>query len=153
MMIAYQIEPFLKTIKGAIHVGANIGEEREWYDKMGFKSVLWFEPNKELVPILKDNVKKYSKHFVFSFGIHDTLTKGILHVANNNGQSSSILELGTHAINHPDVLHIWDQEIQLMRLDHFFEITGKKIENYNFLNVDVEGVELNVIKSFGDKIT
>jgi len=152
-MLIQNFEQYLNKAKGAIHVGANIGEERHWYDSHGFSKVLWFEPNRELIPILEDNVKEYEDHLVFAFGIHDTLTKATLHIANNNGQSSSILKLGTHAKNHPDVVHIKDQQIQLMRLDTFFKKTGKKITDYNFLNIDVEGVELNVIKSFGDHIS
>jgi len=152
-MLIQNFEQYLTKIKGAIHVGANIGEERYWYVNNGFSKVLWFEPNKELIPILEDNVKEYENHFVFNFGIHDTLTKAILHITNNKGQSSSILRLGTHADSHPDVLHIKDQVIQLKRLDSFFNETKRKVTDYNFLNVDVEGVELNVLKSFGDYIT
>lgn len=152
MMIADKIEPFLKSLKGAIHVGANIGEERDWYAKMGFSNVLWFEPNMDLFSELQKNIKPFPGQEAFNIGIHDTLTSAKLHVANNNGQSSSILPFGTHRYNHPTVLHIKDIDIQLTRLDSFFEKTGKKVEDYNFLNIDVEGVELNVLKSLGDKL-
>jgi FkbM family methyltransferase len=151
-MMLKNFEHHLKVRKGAIHVGANVGEERFWYVNQGFEKVLWFEPNKEIYPILEDNISIYPNHDSFNFGIHDTLKSGTLHIANNHGQSSSLLELGTHAVNHPDVKYIKDQEIVLRRLDWFFEATWKHIEDYNFFNVDVQGVELNVIKSFGELI-
>ena len=152
-MMLRNFEKHLQVCKGAIHVGANVGEEREWYQKHGFNKVLWFEPNKELYPILEHNIALYPEHTAFNFGIHDTIKSGVLHISNNAGQSSSLLEFGTHAINHPDVKFIRDESIPLRRLDWFFEATGKRVADYNFLNVDVQGVELNVLKSFGDLIT
>jgi hypothetical protein len=84
--------------------------------------------------------------------VHNDLKKATLHISNNDGQSSSILELGTHQIYHPNVHYVKDEEISLIRLDEFFERGdyGRfNILNYNFLNIDVQGVELNVIKSLG----
>ena len=93
------------------------------------------------------------KHKAFNVGIHDIIEKTDLHIANNNGLSSSILELGTHKEHHPKVHYVRNQEINLMRMDSFFKNTSNKIEDFNFLNVDVQGVELNVIKSFGSLIS
>jgi len=151
-MLAKQIQPFLKNLKGAIHVGANIGEERFWYKTCGFTKVLWFEPNKDLFPVLKKNIKKFSNQIAFNIGIHDHLRKAKLHIANNRGQSSSLLDLGLHAQYHPDIKYIGDQEIKLTRLDYFLEDTEDVVENYNFLNMDVQGTELNVLMSMGDQL-
>jgi len=155
-MILRNFEHHLKIRKGAIHIGANVGEERYWYVKQGFNPVLWFEPNKDIFPILKENIGILSGHYAFNYGIHDEIMGAKLNIANNAGQSSSILEFGTHALNHPDVKYIGEQDIFLRRIDAFFKMyEGFKdlsIENYNFLNVDVQGVELNVIKSFGTLI-
>jgi hypothetical protein len=37
-------------------------------------------------------------------------------------------------------------------MDNFLFLTGRVIDDFNFLNVDVQGTELNVIKSFGNLI-
>lgn len=141
-----------KPCRGAIHVGANIGEECEWYQQYGFTKVLWFEPNVELIPILEKRICELKNNEFFNIGIHDTLKKANLHIANNEGQSSSLLALGTHKKYHPQVRYVRDQVIRLTRLDDFFEYSGRDISDYNFLNVDVEGTELNVLKSLGDSI-
>jgi len=151
-MILKNFEHHLVTRKGAIHVGANVGEERDWYALQGFTKVIWFEPNRDLFSRLEANIEMYPGQDAFNFGIHDELRNGILHISNNDGQSSSLLEFGTHAINHPNVKYIGDQSILLRRLDWFFSATYKNIDHYNFLNVDVQGVELNVLKSFGSLI-
>jgi len=152
MILAKQIKPFLKNLRGAIHVGANIGEERYWYEAMGFTTVLWFEPNKKLFPVLKKNLKPFSNQISFNIGIHDLLKRAILHISSNDGQSSSLLDLGTHSLHHPDVTYVEDHEIQLNRLDYFLEDNELNIKDFNFLNIDVQGTELHVLRSVGDQL-
>ena len=152
MILAKQIQPFLKNLLGAIHVGANIGEERDWYHELGFREVLWFEPNKELYPKLVENLAEFPKQTAFNVGIHDSLKEGILHISNNAGQSSSLLELGLHSTYHPEVKYISDQKVKLTRLDYFLEDMEIPIGYFNFLNIDVQGSELNVLKSVGDQL-
>lgn len=151
-MMLKGFEKHLHALKGAIHVGANIGEERDWYVNQNFSKVLWFEPNRELFWKLEENIKHLPNHFAYNFGIHDYLKTAALHISNNAGQSSSILELGTHAFNHPEVHFTHDAEIQLRRLDWVVNALGVSIDDFNFLNIDVQGVELNVIKSAGKLI-
>jgi FkbM family methyltransferase len=151
-MILRNFEHHLLSCKGAIHVGGNVGEERNWYVSQKFTKVLWFEPNRALFPILESNLEEFVNHRAFNFGIHDTLKEATLNIASNAGQSSSILELGTHATNHPDVIYINKQNIRLIRLDDFFRVFQFNPADFNFLNVDVQGVELNVIKSLGELI-
>ena len=144
---------YLKEKRGAIHVGAHEGKERNWYIQQGFDKVIWFEPNKEVFNRLQERIGSVFGHKAHNLGVHDTLDKAVLHIANNNGQSSSILDLGTHKVYYPKIKYIQDQEIQLIRLDNFFSIEGNNISDFNFLNIDVQGVELNVVKSFGTLIT
>jgi FkbM family methyltransferase len=141
---------YLKDKKGAIHVGANTGAERDWYLAEGFSPVLWFEPNIDVFMKLQFNLINLNNHHSFNIGIHDTIKKAKLHIASNNGLSSSILEFGTHSKYRPDIRFIEDQDIQLMRMDNFLFLTERSIKDYNFLNIDVQGTELNVIKSFGN---
>lgn len=152
MILAEQILPFLKNLKGAIHVGANVGEERYWYNEQKFSKVLWFEPNKDLFPKLVEHLGEFPNQIAFNIGIHDYLEEAVLHISNNAGQSSSLLDLGLHSKYHPEVIYIKDQEVVLTRLDYFLEDSGEKIEDYNFLNIDVQGTELNVLKSLGDQL-
>jgi len=149
-MLINRLGEHFKYKRGAIHVGANVGEERHWYYSNGFMSVFWFEPNKEIFDILKKNISVYPNQYAVNLGVHDTLDRATLHISNNAGQSSSILDLGTHKKHHPEVEYIQDQDTQLVRMDEFF--SKGMLDEFNFLNVDVQGVELNVIKSFGDQI-
>lgn len=147
-MLFKTFEKYLKVRKGAIHIGANVGEERDWYASQGITPVLWFEPNAEIFPKLVDNIKGYAGHEAFNVGVHDTLKLAKLHISNNNAQSSSILDLGTHKFHHPHVKFVRDQVVPLTRMDNFIREHNININDYNFLNIDVQGTELNVLKSF-----
>ena len=148
-MLFQTFDKYLTNKRGVIHVGANTGQERDWYVIQEFEQVLWFEPDVRSFRQLLDNIKGYKNQMAFNIGIHDEIKSAILHISNNAGESSSILEFGTHSKYHPDVKYIEDQEVRLMRMDNFLFLTGRDINDFNFLNVDVQGVELNVIKSFG----
>jgi FkbM family methyltransferase len=155
-MLIKDLNKYLKERKGVIHIGANDGGERDWYVDNGFSPVIWFEPNPEVFIKLHNNLQdsKYSDQYCYNYGVHDTLTKTILHVANNEGQSSSILPLGLHKQYHPKVKYVKDIEIELVRLDTFISTYSfLKNINFNFLNIDVQGCELNVIRSFGQDIS
>lgn len=154
-MLIKDLNKYLKDRKGAIHIGANDGGERDWYVDNGFRPVLWFEPNYSIYKNLCNNISlpKYNMHFPFNRGVHDTMNKAILHVSNNNGESSSILPFGLHSEYYPKIKYINDIEINLIRMDDFFNTEPFNINDFNFLNIDVQGCELNVIRSFGQDIS
>lgn len=150
-MLITDLERYITNRKGVIHVGGHEGEERFWYNKMGFKSVVWFEPIKDKYEILEENIKHISPpQIAYNFGISEVEGKHKFHIA-NNGQSSSLLEFGTHAKNHPNVKFINDIEIECIRLDTFCKNSAYP-DFYNFLNIDTQGTELSVIKSLGEYI-
>lgn len=151
-MIIKDLSKYIKQKRWALHVGGCIGEERDWYDQMNFDRVVWFEPNINLFPQLKENISVYPDQVAINLGIHDKLKEAVLHVASNRGQSSSILDFDKHLKYHPRVHYVSDQTIKLVRMDEWFKSSELSIKDFNFLNVDVQGVELNVIKSFGDLI-
>jgi len=153
MLFTDRIEIYLKNLRGAIHVGANDGGERDWYIQMGFPRVIYFEPIPEVYQRLQENIKNIKGHTAFNVGVHDTLRTATLNIASNGGQSSSILPLGTHKTHHPKVKYVGEEGIRLIRLDEFLQNNNLSIADYNFLNIDVQGVELNVIKSLGESIS
>jgi FkbM family methyltransferase len=102
---------------------------------------------------LVKNLKHFPEQKAFNVGVHDTLGEGILHISNNDEQSSSILALGLHKRFRPDITYVEDQKVTLVRMDDFIRDNEIDITEYNFLNVDVQGTELNVLKSFGELLS
>jgi FkbM family methyltransferase len=151
-MILEKIEILIKDKRGVLHVGAHLGEERYWYKNNGFNKVLWFEPNVNCYNRLLENLKEFPEQTGYCVGIHDIALQMPLHISSNDGMSSSTLNLKLHKKYHPHVTYIGDQIINLIRMDEFLIQNKINIDEFNMLNVDVQGTELNVIQSFGNLI-
>ena len=136
--------------KGVLHVGANVSEERDVYLELGIKHQVWIEANPNLFEQLVLNTAGNPYSFAFNICAGDENRKAILHEANNSGQSSSVLDLKTHKTAHPEVDYIGDIEVDMYRLDYWFEDKQFLSLNMDLLNIDVQGFELNVLKGMGD---
>ena len=138
---------------GVIHGGAHEAEEMSVYEEVGAKNRIWIEGNTELCENLKTRLSKTHKQDI----IIDALLwseSGIKFNFNitNNGQSSSILELEKHKHYYPQIEYIEFQEKESTTLDDLFAKNNLNIELYNFLNLDLQGVELDVVKGFKNNL-
>jgi len=64
----------------------------------------------------------------------------------NNYQSSSILEFGTHSIEHPYIVYVDKIHQKSITIDTFFERNNIDASKYNFWNFDIQGAELIALK-------
>jgi FkbM family methyltransferase len=136
--------------KGILHCGANRGEEAEAYDKAGVNNVIWIEANPVIYETLKQNINKYPGHVALNFCIGDEDGKDVIfHIANNDGQSSSFLELGTHAKNHPTVKFIQDIPMKTHRIDTLLRAHDWSEFPMDYLSMDLQGCEGVALKGMG----
>ncbi len=133
--------------KGVLHCGANIGEEAPVYRQLGLTRQIWIEANYDLMDKLRSNlVLPYEVAYCFCVG--DEHDKEItFHISNNGSQSSSILDLGTHKIAHPEVYYTEHRVTLTKRIDQYFE--EKELIGLDFLNIDLQGAELKALKGMG----
>jgi FkbM family methyltransferase len=73
--------------------------------------------------------------------------KEVIFNITNNGQSSSILDLGTHLQHHSWVNVVQKVLHKTTRLDTLIDKHNIPIDNINFINLDIQGVELRALKS------
>jgi FkbM family methyltransferase len=132
--------------KGILHCGANSGEEAEAYDKAGIKKVIWIEANPEVYEILLLNLVKYPTHTAHNVCVSDKEENVTFHIASNGGQSSSFLDLGTHAKNHPDVKYVKDIQVTTKRIDSI----GLDLTDVDYLSCDIQGAEYLALKGMGE---
>lgn len=138
------------TITGVLHVGAHLGEEAEKYEECGIREVWWIEANPDLIAALYAHVEPFG-HRVVRALVSDTAGEEVtFHVA-NNGQSSSILEFGTHSKVSPDVHYIADQVHTSTTIDALADDVrsrgyGDLFDQLNFLNMDLQGAELLALR-------
>lgn len=133
---------------GVIHCGGNVGEERDVYREIGIERQVWIEANPEVFLKLKENISNSPQAIAFNICVGDENKDVILHISNNHSQSSSVLELGTHLTEHPNVHYVADITVPMYRLEDFFSGIGTegKFDDLDLLNIDVQGFELNVLK-------
>ncbi len=137
---------FLEHISGIIHVGANAGQERELYAQYDLH-VLWIEPIPEVFSVLVDNLCLFPKQQAVNalLSNKDDLST-TLHIASNQGISSSILPLRQHQQIFPDIHYVGSVVLPTVTLPTLLNQKHIDIQLYQALLLDVQGVELQVLE-------
>lgn len=117
------------------------GQEYEIYQKLGIANLILFEPLSQNFEILKTHVGEKVKLVQKALGNENKKVKMYKDSA-NNGMSSSILKPQKHLEQYPEIVFDQEEIVDMVGLDDF--LTEK--ENYNFLTIDVQGYELEVLK-------
>lgn len=142
------IQDFNVTPTSILHVGAHLAEESSEYDKNFNVPVLWIEAQSKLCLELRKtlNLKTNTVVEACVFEKDDEL---ITFNVSSNSQSSSILEFGTHLDTYSNVKIAEKVTVKTKRLDTI--LAGKEVPD--FINLDIQGVELKALKSLGGLIS
>ncbi|MEK9279815.1 MULTISPECIES: FkbM family methyltransferase [unclassified Bradyrhizobium] len=141
---------YLQLCSGVIHVGANAGQERDLYARHKLK-VAWIEPIPEQFEKLQQNIRSLPDQRAINALIADSDGKPYtFHVSNNDGLSSSILDLRGHKDIWPDVHYVRDITIHSSTLKTALEMSGIDPGRYNALVLDTQGSELLVLRGAED---
>lgn len=135
-------------VTGVLHVGAHLGEEAKAYNAAGFTPVTWIEGNPDLIQHLKANVHRYG-HQVICALVSDEDGPREFKIT-NNGESSSLLDLGTHLETSPQVEVVKTYFLGAYRLEELVESYAIR---FNFLNLDLQGAELLALRGLGERIS
>lgn len=145
MNIDNLVDKYDIQIKGVIHIGAHTGEEYDGYKKLGIQKMIFFEPMKKTFNILSENVDDTNDIILANVALGKEEKEVEMYVASND-QSSSILKSKLHLTQHPTISFNEKEKVHQTTLDIFFKSHGIKKEDYNFINIDVQGYELEVFK-------
>lgn len=150
--LKYLIEKYNFTPKGIIHCGAHLGEEDEYYKQFSIENVIWIEANPEIYSELTKKISGKGYKFHNCLLWNETGKSKQFNVT-NNGQSSSILEMDKHKNYYPTIQTVKSINLTTISLDDLFEQNNYKSEDYDFINLDLQGVELDVLKGFSKNIS
>lgn len=132
-------------ITGALHVGAHECEEMSFYTSylnITQNDVLWLEAMENKV--IENKNRRIPN--VYNAVVTDKDNDEVIFNVSNNGQSSSILEFGTHEIEHPNVKFIEKVKMKSITIDTFMKNNNLNPSKYNFWNFDIQGAELLALK-------
>ena len=143
MLLSFRLlkKKYKMNIKGIIHIGAHFGQEIPDYIDCGIQDMVMFEPLQENFKVLAEKAKDLNANIVghqVALGPEPGKTK--MYVSDHNRISSSILKPKVHLTHHPNVKFPETEEVEVNCLDNY------DCFNYNFINMDVQGYELEVLK-------
>jgi FkbM family methyltransferase len=136
-----------KTPTGILHIGAHQCEELNAYMKNGVnpQKIYWIDAIKEKVYLMKS--KGVPNVFCAALDKKEQTVK--FHIT-NNGESSSLLDFGTHQASYPHIHVVESREVTTQTLKSFIEFNKIEMEGCNFWNLDIQGKELDVLRSGED---
>ncbi len=134
------------SIRGIIHIGAHIGQEDKVYEKLGITNVIFFEPQPDVFDKLVKNVRPTSECINHALGNKVGIVR--MNVEKfNEGQSSSILTPKLHLTQYPSIKFESTIGVTINTLDNvFLDEDVVELPELNFINIDVQGYELEVFK-------
>jgi len=137
------------NINGVIHIGAHIGDEYKIYKRHNIHNIMFFEPVPNLFNRLLINVGKGNAVF-HNKALGNKIGKDIMYLgecADNSG-CSSLLEPDIFLRQYPHIIFQKRIEVDVDKLDNI--IYDRNL--YNFINIDVQGYELEVFKGASESL-
>jgi FkbM family methyltransferase len=137
LIIKYQMD-----IKGIIHIGGHYGQEYDLYKQLNIP-IIFFEPLTNNFNILKSKVQHDNTVISYQCALGNENKIVVMNVETaNQGQSSSILKPKKHLEQYPHITFDYTEEVNMFSLDDI----DLDLSKYNFINIDVQGYELEVFK-------
>lgn len=132
-----------------LHVGAHEAEELPQYLAHGWgaKETVWVEAIPEQAEIVRQKVAALPEHRVEETVAWSESGREVSFNVTNNVQSSSVLNLGEHLQVHPDVVVVRTISLKTTSLSEIDFWSG---ERNVFLNLDIQGAELEALRGIGD---
>lgn len=146
-----------------IDVGANYGQELEFFLVQGY-TVYAFEPIPKLCEHLKENFKKYEGYRPVPLAV-DIENRWVQFKESNRAACSSIYEFTPNIANlwqtvaddnqgkieqRTDFVTVDRYPVMTIRLDTF--MTAYNIDKVDYLWIDAQGNDFNVLRSCGNRI-
>lgn len=126
-------------IDGVLHLGAHLVEEARSYHRCRVGPVTWVEAQRDLADECARLLAKYPDQSVINACVSDGDGQEVTFHLANNGQSSSLLPLGTHLDVAPDVRYVAEITVTTTTVDTLADEWGFRA---NMVNADLQGGEL-----------
>jgi len=130
------------------YIGANNGQEIHNFNRIfNYPNIHLFEPQKNVYQDLYKKFNKFDNLKFYNFALGSVTKDAEIFINSNNlNQSSSILKPKDHLKIHK---HIEFSGTESIKIHKFSDLS---LENVTFLNIDVQGYELEVLKGCEEKL-
>jgi len=129
-------------INKILHIGAHECQELKRYNNIGIQdeNIIWIEADPTTFQKMK-HIKN-----IYNETISDIDDQEVSFMVTNNGQSSSLLNLKEHLKEHPWVREVGRIKRKTITIDTFLQRNNINPEDYNFINIDIQGAELMALR-------
>jgi len=139
------VKKYDMKVVGTLHIGAHFGEEVKDYIDLGIKNLCFFEPISRTVDILHGQLAEYADQaniqlWPYALGNQDCDVE--MYVSDHEGMCSSVLRPKIVLEQYPGIKFPRKERVKMVRLDD----CDLDPADYNFMNIDVQGYELEVLK-------
>jgi len=133
-------------------IGAHRFEELPLIDRLfpALRHIYLFEPQPGPLAALQQLAASDARIKVFPVAVSDTDGTARFNVASNDGESSSLLQLGSHRELFPEVTMQSTIEVPTRRLDSV--LTQHRLQSPDVMIIDVQGAEYLVLKSLPEAL-
>ena len=150
-----RLQKYNLQVSGIYHIGAHTLEENNVYFEMGVNvgRVLWFEANKDLCDEYQrksSGIPESIRPKLYNEVLSDADGEEIEFHIMNHRECSSIFKMKKHLQYTPYVNIQKNVIMKTIRMDTFIKNNNVDVSQFNFINADVQGAELKVLKGFGD---
>jgi FkbM family methyltransferase len=128
---------------GVVHVGGHLGEEFSEYKNHEWGNVIWVEAQPKLAKHLEKLIIGSGDRVINAAVWNSSGVKLNLHITSNS-ESSSLLDFGTHSLEHPEIVVTSELEVITETLDGIVPKDGQ----FDYLALDIQGVELRALQGF-----
>jgi FkbM family methyltransferase len=144
MLLSYNslIRQYNINVTGVIHVGGHIGDELPEYKNGGVENIIIFEPQQHCFEKLTKRVDEVGLPAKLVNKALGNISGRVQMTSDPTGLCGSILKPKLHLELSPDVIFSETLDVEISKLDN--EIPEN--HTYNFLNMDTQGYELEVLK-------
>jgi FkbM family methyltransferase len=141
------VTDFELQVNGVLHVGAHLAEEYSEYEGFEWTPIIWIEAQPSLVKKLRENLDPKRNKVIEAAALDQNDIELALYISSNS-QSTSLLQFGTHVESYPSINIVDKVLVKTKRLDSLIV----RSEMPNFINLDIQGVELKALQGLGELI-
>jgi FkbM family methyltransferase len=140
-----------KKINNILHIGACLGEEISFYQRLNPEKIYWFEPNPKLLTQLKENVETQDfESVVFPYAVSNKKGTAEFNIIENpnktNPGCSSLQNLKIHSDLYQDITKVDTCTVETINIDEFLSENNLEL-NFDLISLDTQGHDFEILNS------
>ena len=132
------------NVRGILFLGSHRMQERAQFQKNKITNIIWVDAIESVVNENRKEITEYESALCYAISDKDGETAKF-YISSNDGLSSSLLPFPEIMPHNAHLFTAEVAEVQTITIDSLFKSTYMPYRNYNFLCMDIHGVEIKAL--------